>query len=157
MNRNILYLMVMVCVFVLFQLGCDANSSKAGNSPCQGDCTVKPEVKTTKSETVIAKLPRLVDLGLIAKLPRLVDLGRGTCIPCKMMTPILEELKKDYKDRVIVDYIDIGEKPEEAKKYGVRVIPTQILFDSAGKEVFRHEGFIPKKELITKFESIGVK
>lgn len=91
------------------------------------------------------------------KLPRLVDLGAGTCIPCKEMAPILEELKKEYEGRVIVDVIDVNESPKEASKYGIRVIPTQILFDAEDKEVGRHEGFIPKADLIKAFEQVGVK
>ena len=91
------------------------------------------------------------------KLPRLVDLGAGTCIPCKQMAPILEELKKEYEGRVIVEVIDVNENPKEADKYGIRVIPTQILFDADGKEVGRHEGFITKEDLVKAFEQVGVK
>jgi thioredoxin 1 len=91
------------------------------------------------------------------KLPRLVDLGAGTCIPCKQMAPILAELKKEYEGRVIVEVIDVNENPKEANKYGIRVIPTQILFDADAKEVGRHEGFILKADLIKAFEQVGVK
>jgi thioredoxin 1 len=42
-----------------------------------------------------------------AKLPRLVDLAAGKCIPCKMMAPILEELKKEYAGRMNVEFIDV--------------------------------------------------
>jgi thioredoxin 1 len=92
-----------------------------------------------------------------AKLPKLVDLGAGTCIPCKQMAPILEELKKEYEGRVIVEVIDVNENPKEAEKYKIRVIPTQILIDADGKEVGRHEGFIPKEDLIKAFEQVVVK
>ncbi|MHB8125412.1 MAG: thioredoxin family protein [Desulfitobacteriaceae bacterium] len=90
-------------------------------------------------------------------LPRLVDLGAGTCIPCKQMAPILEELKNEYEGRLIVDVIDVYESPKEANKYGIRVIPTQILFDADGDAVWGHEGFIPKEDLIKAFEQVGVK
>jgi len=89
-------------------------------------------------------------------LPRLVDLGAGKCIPCKMMAPILEELKAEYVGKFRVDFIDVWENPEEGKKYGIRMIPTQIFFDAAGKELFRHEGFLSKDDILTKWKDIGV-
>jgi thioredoxin 1 len=73
------------------------------------------------------------------------------------MAPILEELKNEYEGRLIVDVIDVYESPKEANKYGIRVIPTQILFDADGKAVWGHEGFIPKEDLIKAFEQVGVK
>lgn len=91
------------------------------------------------------------------KLPRLVDLGAGTCIPCQQMAPILEELKAEYAGRVIVDVIDVNENQQEAYNFNISVIPTQILLDANGKEVSRHEGFIPKEDLIKLFELVGVK
>jgi thioredoxin 1 len=90
-------------------------------------------------------------------LPRVVDLGRGKCIPCKMMAPILEELKKEYEGRAIISVVDIGVYPAEARKYRIRVIPTQIFINSEGEEVFRHEGFMSKKDIIKKLHEMGVK
>jgi len=72
------------------------------------------------------------------ELPVLVDLGADKCIPCKKMAPILEELKSEYEGRLIVDFIDVWKNPDEAPKYGVKLIPTQIFFDASGKELFRH-------------------
>lgn len=91
-----------------------------------------------------------------ATLPLLVDLGRGKCIPCKMMAPILEELKHQYAERFVVDVIDVGENREAATKYGIRVIPTQIFFDASGKERFRHEGFMSKEDILAKWEELGI-
>ena len=89
-------------------------------------------------------------------LPRVVDLGRGTCIPCKMMAPILEELKEEYAGRAIIDVIDIGTYPEAARKYRIRVIPTQIFIDAGGEEIHRHEGFMSKEDIIKKLHEMGV-
>ena len=90
------------------------------------------------------------------RLPRLVDLGRGVCIPCKMMAPILEELQEEYAGRAVIEIVDIGEHPGEATKYKIRVIPTQIFINSEGKEVFRHEGFMPKEDIEAKLKEMGV-
>jgi thioredoxin 1 len=91
-----------------------------------------------------------------AKLPRLLDLGADKCIPCKMMAPILEDLKTNYKDKIIVDFIDVWKNPDEVKKSAIRVIPTQIFYDASGKELFRHEGFFTKEEIIAKWKEFGV-
>jgi thioredoxin 1 len=89
-------------------------------------------------------------------LPRLVDLGADKCIPCKKMAPILEELKSEYEGRLIVDFIDVWKNPDEAPKYGVKLIPTQIFFDASGKELFRHEGFYSKEDILSKWAELGV-
>lgn len=90
-------------------------------------------------------------------LPRLVDLGADKCIPCKKMAPILVELKKDYAGIVQVDFIDVWKEPKAGQPYRIRVIPTQIFFDRAGKEVFRHEGFFSREDIEKVFrEKFGV-
>ncbi|HUW60059.1 MAG TPA: organomercurial lyase [Candidatus Bathyarchaeia archaeon] len=89
-------------------------------------------------------------------LPRLVDLGADKCIPCKMMAPILEELKKEYAGRFDVEFIDVWKNPPAAKEYGIRSIPTQVFFDASGKELFRHVGFFGKDEILGKWREFGV-
>lgn len=90
-----------------------------------------------------------------AALPRLVDLGAGKCIPCKMMAPILEDLKKTHADKFEVQFIDVWQNPDEAKKFSIRVIPTQIFFAPDGKELFRHEGFFGKDDILAKWKEVG--
>src|SRR5579859_4064079 len=91
-----------------------------------------------------------------AKMPRLVDLGAGKCIPCKMMAPILEELKKEHEGQMQVDFIDVGKDPDAGKAYGINLIPTQIFYDAGGKELFRHEGFFSKEDILAKWKKLGV-
>ncbi|HNW91739.1 MAG TPA: thioredoxin family protein [bacterium] len=109
----------------------------------------RPATTTTGSATVTPAAP--------ARLPRLVDLGRGTCIPCKMMAPILEQLKTEYAGRVVVEVIDLSENMAAAQQYGIRSIPTQIFFDASGNEVSRHEGFLPKEDIVRIFQQLGVR
>lgn len=92
----------------------------------------------------------------IKKIPKLIELGRGICKYCKEMKPILDELAVEYKGKVVIKIIDIGDEPGEAEKYGIQLIPTQIFFDKDGKEVWRHEGFLPKEEIIKKFKEMGI-
>ena len=90
------------------------------------------------------------------RLPMLVDLGKGTCIPCKKMKPILDELKAEYEGRAIVEVIDLRYDRQAARKYGVRLIPTQIFYDAEGHEVYRHQGFMDKQSIKMKFAEMGV-
>jgi thioredoxin 1 len=90
------------------------------------------------------------------KLPTLVDLGKGTCIPCKKMKPILDELTVEYKGRAIVKVIDLRYEPGEAERYRIRLIPTQIFYDADGNEVYRHEGFMDKQSIKSKLAEMGV-
>ncbi|MDQ7836474.1 MAG: thioredoxin family protein [Humidesulfovibrio sp.] len=83
-----------------------------------------------------------------------VDLGAKTCIPCKMMAPILAELEREYKGRAAVVFIDVREDFDAAKRFGIRAIPTQIFYDKKGREVARHEGFMDKQSMTAKLNSL---
>jgi len=90
-------------------------------------------------------------------VPKLLDLGSKSCISCKMMAPILEELKKDYAGKFDVEFIDVGQRENaaQAQRYGIRQIPTQIFFDKDGKEIWRHEGFLSKADILAKWKELG--
>lgn len=90
------------------------------------------------------------------KLPKLLDLGADKCIPCRMMAPILEELKKEYAGRLEVEFIDVWKNPEAGRRYGIQMIPTQIFYDADGKELFRHVGFISKEDILAKWKELGI-
>ena len=108
----------------------------------------------TPINSLLKAPPSEVDVK--SSLPRLVDVGATQCIPCKMMAPILEELKKTYAGKLEVVFIDMWEKPEEAKPYDVNMIPTQIFYDASGQERFRHEGFFAKEDILDKWKELGV-
>lgn len=91
-----------------------------------------------------------------ATMPRLLELGADKCIPCKMMAPILDELRQEYAGQLQVDFIDVWKDENAGAQYGVRVIPLQIFFDAAGKELFRHEGFFAKADILAKWKELGV-
>jgi thioredoxin 1 len=101
---------------------------------------------------------RPVEPAAAEKLPRLVDLGADKCIPCKKLAPILQELRKEYQGKLSVEFIDVWKNPAAGQPYNIRLIPTQILYDRDGNEVWRHEGFISKADLKALFaEKVGVK
>jgi thioredoxin 1 len=89
-------------------------------------------------------------------LPKLLDLGASKCIPCKMMATVLEELKKEYAGKLEVEFIDVWKNPDAGKHYGIEVIPTQIFYDTTGRELFRHIGFFAKKDILAKWKELGV-
>jgi thioredoxin 1 len=89
-------------------------------------------------------------------LPVMIDLGSDQCIPCKMMAPILEELKTEYVEKLSVHFLDVRKLPVLSKLYNIKLIPTQIFYDASGKELFRHEGFYAKEDIITKWKEFGV-
>jgi len=89
-------------------------------------------------------------------LPVLIDLGSDQCIPCKMMVPILEELKNEYAETLTVHFLDVSKQPALSKLYGIQLIPTQIFYDAAGKELFRHEGFYAKEDIFAKWKEFGI-
>lgn len=88
-------------------------------------------------------------------LPKLVDLGATKCVPCKMMAPILEELKKDFAGRMDVVFIDVWENANAGQSFGIKIIPTQIFFAPDGKELFRHEGFYSREDILSKWKDLG--
>jgi thioredoxin 1 len=90
-------------------------------------------------------------------LPRLVDVGADKCIPCKAMAPILEELRQEYAGRLRVDFIDAWKYPAQAAPFDVYGIPTQIFFDPAGRELYRHTGFISKEDILDTWRRLGVR
>lgn len=90
-----------------------------------------------------------------SQLPRLLELGSVTCVPCKMMAPIIDDIEATYSGQLAVEFIDIAKNGSAGEEYGVRIIPTQIFFTADGKELFRHEGFFSKEDIIAKWQELG--
>jgi thioredoxin len=88
-------------------------------------------------------------------LPRLVDLGADKCTSCKLMAPILTELGITYTNQLQVTFIDVWVDEEAADPYHIQMIPTQIFFDAQGNELFRHEGFYGKEDILSKWKELG--
>ncbi len=86
----------------------------------------------------------------------MIDLGAKECLPCKMMAPILQKMEKDYKGKASVIFIDVWENRDQAGRFGISAIPTQIFFNKDGKEVFRHVGFMGEEAIIEQLKKMGV-
>lgn len=81
-----------------------------------------------------------------------IDFWAEWCGPCRMVSPIVEELSKEYDGKVLVGKVDVDHNPEVSMKYGIRSIPT-ILFLKNGEVVDKHVGATSKQVLANKIES----
>lgn len=83
---------------------------------------------------------------LKAQSPVLVDFWAEWCGPCKMIAPALEELAKEFGDKLRVVKLNVDHNPQTPKKYGVRGIPTLMLFKN-GQVAATKIGSVPKRQL----------
>jgi thioredoxin 1 len=90
---------------------------------------------------------------LQSKEPVLVDFWAEWCGPCKMIAPALEELAGDFSGRLTVAKLNIDDNPQTPAKYGVRGIPTLILFKD-GQVAATKVGALPKSQLAQWVESV---
>ena len=125
-------------------------SASAGQDETSGTATAHfPETITTP--TLEAQHPQK------QKLWTLKEFGSNRCIPCRKMKPLLAEIANEYKGVLKVEVLEINDHLEEAKKYGITLIPTQVLFDPKGNVQWKHVGFIPKEDLESVLHEKGVK
>jgi len=88
--------------------------------------------------------------------PTVAEFGAATCIPCKAMKPVLEEIVAEYGDKLNLSFIDVRNNTNLTAKYKISLIPTQVFFDSGGQEVTRHVGFWPKEDVLAHLEELGL-
>ena len=121
---------------------------------CQNACAqtnFSKKVETKAADKAVEK----ADTVLVT----FVEIGAAKCIPCKAMQPIMKEVAEEYKGQVKVVFHDVWtpKGKEDAMKYNIRMIPTQVFLDKAGKEYFRHEGYYPKADVVRVIKMQGVK
>ena len=90
---------------------------------------------------------------LDASGPVLVDFWAEWCGPCKQLSPILDEVAGEMGDKLTIAKVNIDENPESPTQYGVRGIPTMILFKD-GQAVATKVGSVPKSQLVDWIESV---
>jgi thioredoxin 1 len=85
--------------------------------------------------------------------PILVDFFAEWCGPCKMMPPILSQVKAELKDKVKILKVDVDKNQQAARAYKVQGVPTLIVFNK-GKVVWRQSGVVQAKELISQINAL---
>jgi thioredoxin 1 len=108
----------------------------------------------TYVEKDLTKIP--LDQSLHNGKPTLADFGWRDCIPCKKMKPVLEQLAEKQRGRLNVLIVEVYDHEDLTDQYLVKVIPTQILFDSKGNEVMRHQGYWPPEEIAEELKKVGI-
>ncbi len=88
--------------------------------------------------------------------PRLLELGSTRCQACQQMAQVLDALRASQGQRLQVDFVDVFEQPEAYERYKISLIPTQILYDAAGRELYRHVGYFSHDDILAKFRALGV-
>ena len=87
-----------------------------------------------------------------SEIPVLIDFHADWCGPCKMLTPILKDVKEELGDAVKIVKIDVDKNQAIASKYNVRGVPTMLLFKN-GKQVWRQSGVIQKNDIVQVIQS----
>ena len=113
---------------------------RAADRPKCGDCT-KPMLLDRPVKVSEEDFQRTV---LQSKAPVLVDFYADWCAPCKMVAPLIDEIAHDQVGRMLVTKVDTDQAQKVAMKYGIRSIPTLIVFRD-GEEVERSMGFEPER------------
>ncbi|MBU3831425.1 MAG: thioredoxin [Candidatus Desulfovibrio faecigallinarum] len=90
---------------------------------------------------------------LKSDLPVLVDFWAPWCGPCRAVGPIVDEISKDYADRLRVFKMNVDENSITPAKYGIRAIPTLIIFKN-GQVAAQHTGSMPKEEICKILETV---
>jgi thioredoxin 1 len=97
-----------------------------------------------------------VDKARLSGKPTMVEFGADGCVPCDMMQPILEKLKKKFPDTLNIVFLHVRENQVLAGRYGIQSIPVQAFFDANGQEVFRHTGFFAEEAVMKQLKEMGV-
>ena len=115
----------------------------------------------THLTALAAELPSASDAvvkqALTSGKPTVADFGARSCIPCKKMAPILEELSSELSGKANVLFTDVWKDDTIAGRYRIQMIPTQIFFNAKGQEIKRHMGFIEKADILKELKALGMK
>lgn len=131
--------------------GCSDGTAPHSRDDAQNISPGNPhaEAAVVKNESVSAAAPEVT----------FVELGSVNCIPCKMMQPVMKAVEEKFGSRVRIVFHDVWTPGgrQDAMKYRIRAIPTQVFLDRNGNEYFRHEGFFPQADIERVLAAKGVR
>ena len=116
---------------------------------------IKISEKWVKDQYILA-MDNPVDKARRTGKPTMVEFGATGCVPCDMMQPILDNLRKKFPDKLNVVFVHVGENRILGARFGIRAIPVQVFYDRNGGEAFRHVGFYAEKEVLKQLAKLGV-
>lgn len=145
---------------VSIQFSCRPNSSvkvnQNDNSYISSPAQANPNSLNTQGKTSSRANVTFHDYIASLGKPVLVDFGASSCTPCKLMAPILEDLKQNYPDQFETIFVHVNEEPDKVREFQINVIPTQIFFSAAGVELYRHVGFFSKEDILKTWLEQGI-
>ncbi len=110
----------------------------------------------TPRPEVVALEPQQLDAALTSGMWLIVEFGGEHCIPCKHMQPVLQDLQATLGKKARIHNFWIQKYPEVARQRGIMVMPTQVIFNPKGEEVFRHMGYFPPDEFQATLQKLGI-
>jgi thioredoxin 1 len=115
----------------------------------------KKSLKKTKSVLGVKDTSAVISKPLVT----FIELGSVNCIPCKAMQKVMKAVEEKYGSQLKIVFYDVWkqEQAHYAQDYNIRLIPTQVFLDVNGKELMRHEGFYPEKDIDAFLQSKGLK
>ncbi len=123
-----------------------------------GSAAFAQSMKTTK-KTKPTSVTKDTSATIANPLATFVELGSINCIPCKAMQKVMKAVEEKYGSQIKIVFYDVWKEEQAhfAKDYNIRLIPTQVFLDANGKELMRHEGYFPEKEIDAFLQSKGLK
>jgi thioredoxin 1 len=150
--------------FVAFVLLLFLSVSVISNSGCTQPTNTQSDTSNVNAKAVVGEedVPEYDNYAdLLKEHVRLdgklimMELGSDSCIPCKQMEPIIEDLQENYSNYFHTVFVNTYEDPDTARELGIQFIPTQVFFDSKGIEKYRHTGFFSKEEILSVLKMNG--
>ena len=156
MKKRFLTLAFVILTITLLSSQISCSTSRTGIQEPDNNNIVQNQTPAASEPTQISpKATFAQEIAAYGK-PVMVDFGSTSCIPCKMMVPVLEELKTKYPSQLKTIFVHVNEDPDKTQEFGIRTIPTQIFFDATGKQLELHVGFISTQDILSTFKKYDI-